>query len=181
MVLNMKSTIATIAILALIGLGVSMAASAANTANVSATVTAELITIVVADGVVDYGILPISTIKNTTTGTNGGADGTQTVTNNSNVIVNLDVKSSDAVGGTQWNLAGSIGADAFTHKFCVTTCNSSPTWIAFNANNTTYVSLATNIAASSGTQDFDLEIGTPSSVSDNTLKTITVTVLATAI
>lgn len=173
----MKSLIASIAILGVVGLAVGVGTQAQE-ASVAATVTAELITISVADGSVDYGILPISTIEDTTV--NGNADGTQTVTNNSNVAADLVTRSSDAVGGVNWNLVGSIGADAFTHRFCVTTCDSTPVWVAFNADNTTNVSMASSVAATSGTQAFDLEIGTPSSVSDNVLKTITVTVLATA-
>lgn len=165
----MKSTIATIAILALIGLGVGMIASAASTADVSATVTAELITITVADGSVDYGILPVNTIKDTVSPSQ-----TQVVTNSGNVDVDLGVKSSDAVGGTDWNLAATNATlDEFTHEFAP----DGSTWTAFNADNTTYVSLATSITT---TQNLDLRIKTPASVTDNILKTITVTVLATA-
>ena len=156
-------------------MGVFAGAGALTTADVSATVTAELITITVADGTVDYGILPINASEDTV-----NLVQTQVVTNAGNVDVDLEVKSSDATGGTAWNLAASAGSDAFTHRFCVTNCDSAPVWTAFNPDNNTVVTMATNIAATSGTQDFDLEIGTPSSVSDNVLKTITVTVLATA-
>jgi len=164
----MKSLIASIAILGVLGLAVGTGTGAAPTADVSATVTAELITISVADGSVEYGIVPIDTLK---------VVQTQVVTNNSNVAVDLDVRSSDAIGGTQWNLAATNAAlNDFTHE-------SSPdgsTWTAFNVDNTTLTSLASNIAASGGTQDLDLRIKTPASVSDNVLKTITVTVVASA-
>ena len=168
----MKSLIASIAILGLVGMVVGVGTQAATTADVSATVTAQLITIAVADGSVDYGILPINTSANTVT-----LGQTQVVTNNSKVNVDLEVKSSDAVGGTQWDLAATNAAlDDFTHE-------SSPdgsTYTAFNVDNATYTSLATNIAATGGTQNLDLRIKTPASVTDNELKTITVTVLATA-
>jgi len=164
----MKSLIASIAILGVLGLAVGTGTGAAPTADVLATVTAELITISVADGSVEYGILPVNELK---------VVQTQVVTNNSNVVVDLDVKSSDAIGGTQWTLATTNAAlDEFTHE-------SSPdgsTWTAFNVDNTTLTSLATNIAATGGTQDLDLRIKTPVSVSDNVEKTITVTVQASA-
>jgi len=167
----MKSLIVSIAILGLIGMMVGAVTLAAETATVSATVTAELITIAVADGSVDYGILPINTSKDTV-----APSQTQVVTNNSNVAVDLEVKSSDAVGGVEWNLAATAAADAFTHEFAP----DGSTWTAFNADNTIYASLTNNVSASGGTQNLDLKIGTPVSVSDNVQKTITVTVLATA-
>ena len=165
----MKSLIASIAILGVAGLAVGTGAGADTTAEVSATVTAELITISVADGSVEYGIVPIDTLKTVQT---------QVVTNNSNVAVDLDVKSSNAIGGTQWTLAATNAAlDEFTHE-------SSPdgsTWTAFNVDNTTLTSLATNVAADGGVQDLDLRIKTPLTVTDNIEKTITVTVQASII
>ena len=165
-----KQLIGLFMVLGLAAMMVGVGVSAATTATVAATVTAELISVSVADGSVDYGILPISTSTTTV-----GLGQTQVVTNGSNVPADLDVKSSDAVGGTAWNLAASAGADAFTHE----SAPDGSTWTAFNVDNDTYTSLATNIAAA-GTQNLDLRIGTPTSVSDNVEKTITVTVLATA-
>ncbi len=167
-----KQLIASICILGLLGMAVGVVATAATTADVSATVTAELISVSVSNGSVTYGILPLNTSKNTVTLTQ-----TQVVTNNSNVAVDLEVKSSDAVGGTQWNLAATNASlDEFTHEFAP----DGSTWTGFNVDNSTYVTLgAGNIAASGGTQNLDLRIKTPTSVTDNVEKTITVTVLAT--
>ncbi|MBZ9572462.1 hypothetical protein KJA15_03970 [Patescibacteria group bacterium] len=168
-----KQFIATICILGLVGMVVGVGVLADGTETVTATVTAELITISLLDGAVDYGILPINDSEDTTP---SGLDDTQVVTNNSNVAVDLGVKSSDAVGGTPWNLVVATGSiDEFTHEFAP----DGSTWATFNVDNTTYTSLTTNVAVN-GTQDLDLRIGTPTSVSDNVLKTITVTVLATA-
>jgi len=170
----MKSLISSITILGVAGMMVFVGAGAVETASVSATVTSELITISVADGSVAYGILPVNTSKDTI----GGPVQTQVVTNDGNVNVNLGVKSSDAVGGTNWNLAATNAAlDEFTHEFAP----DGSTWAAFNMDNATYATLgAGNIAANGGTQNLDLRIKTPASVTDNTEKTITVTVLATA-
>ena len=170
----MKTFIASIAIVSIAGIGVFAAAGAATEGTVNATVTAEVITIAVADGVVAYGILPTNATEDTTA--SGTDDSTQTVTNNSNVAVNLATRSSDAVGGTNWNLAATNASlNAFTHESSPDGTN----WTAFNPDNSTYTTLKTNVAAAA-TQNLDLRIGTPTSVSDNVLKTITVTVLATA-
>ena len=163
----MKSLIASIAILGVAGLAVGTGAGADTTAEVSATVTAELITISVADGSVEYGIVPIDTLKTVQT---------QVVTNDGNVNVNLGVKSSDTVGGTDWNLVAAVGSlDEFTHEYAP----DGSTWVTFNVDNTTYAPLATNVVAG-GTQNLDLRIKTPTSVTDGAEKTITVTVLVTA-
>ena len=125
-----------------------------------------------ADGSVAYGILPVNTNADTVT-----LSDTQVVTNGSNVAANFDVKSSDAVGGAGWNLVAATGSlDEFTHEFAP----DGSTWTAFSVNNATYASLATNVAAGA-TQNLDLRIKTPTSVTDNNVvKTITVTVLVTA-
>jgi len=178
----MKKIIASITMLSLAGMMVVMGVGAATTGDVSATVTAELVSVSVSDGVVGYGILANSTPEDTTA---SGVNNTQVATNAGNVNVDLGIRSSDAVGGTEWNLAGTAAADVFTHDFCTTgsgspdLCDASPTWNAFNVDNTTYSSLAATVAPS-GTQDFDLRIGTPTSSTDNVEKTITVTVQATA-
>ena len=166
----MKSLIISVIILVLVGAAVGVSVQGADTANVSATVTAELITISVADGSVAYGILPVNTSEDTVL-----LGDTQVVTNDGNVDVDLEVRSSDAVGGTEWNLAATNAAlNDFTHEFAP----DGSTWTTFNVVNATYTSLATNVATSTD-QNLDLRIKTPASVSDNVEKTITVTVLAT--
>jgi len=174
MTLNIRSTIATIAILALVGLGVGMGAGAATTSDVSATVTAELISVSVADGTVAFGTLGLNTTEHTATG--GNALETQIATNDGNVTANFGIRSSDAVsGGTNWELAASAGTDAFTHEFSV---DDGSNWVAFNVDNSTYSTLANTVAAS-GTQDFDLRVGTPTASTDSVEHTVTVTVQAT--
>ncbi len=146
---------------------------AATTADVSATVTSQLISVTVADGSVAYGVLNADTNQDTVT-----LSDTQTATNNGNVPENFSIRSSDATsGGTNWNLAASTGTDEFTHEFSI---DSGSNWIAFNVDNITYSSMSSSVAASGGTDNFDLRIKTPVSSTDNDEHTITVTVLATA-
>jgi len=166
----MKKIIAGISVFTL--LAFAFPVQSAGTADVTATVTAELISVSVDDGSVAYGALPLNTSEDTVTLTD-----TQTATNDGNVNVDLGVRSSDAASaGTPWNLAASAGVDAFTHEFST---NSGSTWTDFNADNATYSSIATGVA-STGTQDFDLQVGTPTSSTDTVEHTITVTVQATA-
>jgi len=167
----MKSLIVSITILSLAGMMVVVGVGAAPEANVSATVTAELITISTTDGAVDYGVLPVNTNENTV-----DLSDTQVVTNDGNVNVDLSVKSSDAVGGTDWNLVATVGSlDEFTHEF---SSDDGSTYTGFNVVNATYTSLVADVVPT-GTQNLDLRIKTPTSVTDNVVKTITVTVLAT--
>jgi hypothetical protein len=114
----------------------------------------------------------LSGTKDTTA---SGLNNTQTATNNGNVAEDFSISSSNATGGTQWTISGTaIGSDQYMHKFSI---NAGSTWTAMTTSNT---SLASNIAATSGTRTFDLQILTPSSSTDYTQKTITVTVLAAA-
>jgi len=172
--LDAKSFLASVAVLALVGMAVGVVtAQGTDEASVAATVTAELVTISVANGSVAYGVLPVNTNQDTVT-----LGQTQVVTNDGNVAVDLEVKSSDAVGGTNWDLAATNASlDDFTHEF---SSNDGGAWTLFSTNNDTYTSFAGPIATS-GNQNLDLRIKTPTSVTDTDVeKTITVTVLATA-
>ena len=85
MVLNLKSSIATIAILALIGMGVGMSVGAAD---IIATVTPQNISVSLSATSVDYGVknLSISDGSRTT-----ALSDTFTVTNNGNVVEDFTI------------------------------------------------------------------------------------------
>jgi hypothetical protein len=147
-------------------------AFAASTGVVTSTVTPLNISVAVADGTVSYGTLDLSSTANTTS---GGINDSQTATNDGNVAEDFNIRSTNATGGTAWTISDTaIGPDQYMHQFCITTCDSSPTWTPMTTN---YAALASNIATSNN-QVFDLRIDTPSSSSDYLLKTITVTVQA---
>jgi len=172
----MKSLIATICILGLVGMVAGVAVKADET--VTATVTPQVISVSVSDGSVSYGILSADTNEDTTS---SGVDNTQIATNDGNVPEKFSVKSSDATStGTNWELAASTGTDDFMHEFCTLNCDGSPTWVDFNVDNTTYVTLVDSIAVSAN-QDFDLRIKTPTASTDSLEHSITVTVLAEAL
>lgn len=145
--------------------------SAANEGSVTATVTAQEISLTVADGSVAYGTIVLNSTKDTTS---GGVDDSQTASNIGNVAEDFNIKGAATAA---WTLGATAGANTYTHKFCISTCDTSPTWTALTLNNQ---SLATNVTAASGTQLFDLQIGTPTTTSSYTQQTATVTVQASA-
>lgn len=149
---------------------ISLNVSAATTDSVTATVTAEFISVTVTDGTVAYGSLGTSATQDTTS---GGLDDSQTATNGSNVTADFDISGQDSA---DWTLASSAGSDQYFHKFCTSNCDASPTWTALT---TSYQSLATSVSAS-GTQIFDLQIGTPSTNTSSDQQSVDVTVLASA-
>ncbi len=163
-----------LSVIPIIGAGKVLAAT---TGTVAATITPQNISVSVTDGVVAYGTMDLNSSKDTTS---ASANDTQTATNDGNVAEDFNIRSTDAIGGTPWTLAGSVGANQFTHSFCTSgsgtpdPCDATPTWAAMT---TSYAALGSNIAAS-GTNKFDLKIDTPSSTSDYVQKSITVTIQA---
>lgn len=148
---------------------VAVTVGAADSQNVTATVTVQSISVSVADGNVSYGILAANASKDTT---NSGVDETQTATNDGNVTEVLNIRGDDT---NDWALSGANGTDLYVHKFCITTCDSSPTWTALTTSNQTLnASVAVN-----GTQDFDLQITTPDPSTVFTQQSAVVTVQAT--
>ena len=144
---------------------------AATEVGVSATVTAQLVSVTVSDGSVAYGIVDLTGSKSTI-----DLSDSQTANNNGNVSADLDIKSSDGVGGVDWTLvaaAGLGGSDDFAHQFSI---NSGGDWTDLT---TSYQALATGVAGA-GSQVFDLKILMPTLTTDYVEKTITVTVRASA-
>jgi len=139
---------------------------AATTGDVTATVTVTNIALTVSDAGVAYGTIPVSTTEDTTT---GGVDDSQTATNTGNVEADFNIQGADT---SNWTLSATAGSETYTHKFCTTDCDGSPSWTALT---TSYQDLADSVSAS-GNQVFDLQIGTPTSTTTFTEETATVTV-----
>ena len=164
---NLRVCVIAIALVAGGGLLLGHITRAATTANVNATVTAVNLAISVADGSIAYGSVNLSTA--TTTASNGE---TQVVTNDGSTM-KLNVKSSDATGGTAWTLGTSIGSNIFKHEISTTTGS---TYMTFQATDT-YLTASTSIAAGL-TQNLDFRFTTPSGTTDFVQKSVTVTVQA---
>ncbi|MEK7609681.1 MAG: hypothetical protein AAB470_00990 [Patescibacteria group bacterium] len=125
---------------------------------------------ITSSGSISYGLVDLS---NSTTTLNHGY--TQTVQNDGNTTEKLNVKSSDATGGTAWTLASSIGTNQFKHEFSTTTGS---VWTVMPDSNT-YVTAAPSVAQS-GTASFDFRLTAPSASTDYQQKSITITVQAVA-
>jgi len=169
----MKSFIANVCILGVIGVLIGTKVFAADTAQISATVTVQNISVSVSDGSIDYGTLAPGGSQDTTTNGNGDS---QTATNDGNVNEDFKIKGANVTTGCSWTLSTSAGDEQYSHEFCTTDCDSSPTWTALT---TDYTDLATGVTPS-GTQDFDLKITVPTSTNCDQQATVDVTVQATA-
>jgi hypothetical protein len=121
-------------------------------------------------GTITYGFVSLGTATSTV-----GHGYTQTAQNDGNTTETLNVKSSDATGGTAWTLASSIGTNQFKHEFSTTTGS---VWTVM-PDSATYVTAAPSVAVN-GTVSFDFRLTTPSTTSDYQQKSITITVQAVA-
>ncbi len=132
----------------------------------------------VTDGTVDYGILAVTESNNTFDGTTGNvtpAAEQQTITNDSNVSTNILLRSSDAIGSTDWDLEATAGADQFIHSYDINAAT--PTWTAFPADNSNSTSVVT-LANNGNTATLDLRIDMPTSITYTSVHNITVTAVA---
>jgi len=148
----------------------SLKAGAAETSTVTATVTAQNVSVTVSDNSVTYGTMSLGSSKSTIT-----LSDTQTATNAGNVTSQLNIKGQNSTG---WTLAGTAGSDQYVHKFCTASCSTPPT--NYTALTVNYQTLSASIAAS-GTQNFDLELTVPNSSSTYTQQSVDVIVQAVAL
>jgi len=157
-------------VLAIIALSSLFITNAATTGSVAATVSAQNLSLSVADGTVTYGAIGVGSSKSTVL----------SELNDSQDAVNIGNTNStfNIVGQTSpnWGIGPSAGNEIYAHKFCKTNCDSSPTWTAMSTN---YATLTTNIAVG-GTQNFDLIIFPPTVTANYTSQSVNVTVQVTA-
>ena len=165
---------------------------AAETGEVSCTVSGKLISVSVTDGSVAYGTLDLSTTKNSAlydaiNNANGMTPAqTQTITNTGSVAEDFNMKTSNAIGSTDWTLhATTPGSELFTYAYLVsdTAYAGSAAIGAFTkwATAGSYVADAGgDDVAADGVKYLELEIGMPTLSVDYGEHTITVTVLAVA-
>lgn len=149
--------------------------SAASTDTVAATVTAQIYSVSVTDGTVAFLTVAQDSTQDTTT---SGVDDSQTATNDGSVTAKFNIKATDSTGGSGWTLGGTAGSETYTMKFCTSDCDGTPTWNSVGID-PSYATLAASVV-STGNQVFDLQVGTPSSTTETTEQSITVTVQAVA-
>ena len=141
---------------------------AADTAAVSATVTATNLAVSVSDGSIAFG----SVALNTATTTAGNSD-TQTVTNDGSDAA-LNVKSGNATGGTTWTLGTSPASNVFKLEVSTTTGS---TYMTLQATDT-YLTASSSMT-SLLTQALDFRFTTPTASTDFVQKSLTITVQVT--
>lgn len=146
---------------------------AATTGTVTATVTAQNISLTISTGTVTYGTIALNSSKSTIA---ADLNNTQVVTNNGNVAEDFTIHGSNSAS---WTLDSvNTTQDHYIHQFCPATCSSPPT--NFTALTLSDQALGAGNIAASGTQNFDLRITTPQTSSVTTQQTVTVTVTASA-
>jgi hypothetical protein len=124
---------------------------------------------VTSDGVIQYGNVDLNAASSTV-----GGD-TQTAQNSGSLTQQLNVRSTNALGGNSWLLGSVVGTDQYTHEVSTTTGAS---WVIM-PNSSTYVSADTDVLPS-GTVDFDFRLSAPSGITDFGEKSITIIVQAVA-
>lgn len=144
-------------------------ARAADTGEVAATVTATNLAVSVTDGSIAFG----SVALNTATTTVGSVSDHQTVSNEGSTA-HLNVKSSNATGGTTWTLGMSPGLDIFKLETSTTTGSS---YATFQATDTYLTASSTFATLTDGSLDF--RFTTPNDSSDFVQKALTITVQVT--
>ena len=138
------------------------------------TVGGQLISLTVTDGSVAYGSVDFG-------GTRSTLEllpvATQTVTNTGSVAERIMMKCSDATNGATWVLVPSSDTerpDEFAHQWST---NGGGVWNDFNPGHS-YGMMVPSLAPSN-TQNFDLKIHMPTTITDMLPKSITITVMAT--
>lgn len=153
------------------------AVRAAATDTVNATVTAVIYAVSMDNGDgIAFGNVGQGTTMNSTS-IAGNVDDSTTATNDGSVASKFNIQSTYTTSsGIGWTLADTPGSETYGLDFCITDCDSSPSWIDVGIASS-YVTLAASINATS-TQVFDLQVETPTSTVDINEQTIVVTVQA---
>ena len=174
----MKSLIATICILGMIGMVLGMTAKAAEEATVAATVMVRLLSVSVTDGQVAYGTMEQNATKSTIPVT--GLNDQQTVTNIGNYTEAFNIKGHNSAN---WTLGATAGSDVYVHLFCNGSgatsgpCVNPPT--GYTALTADYATFATSTAVN-GTATLNLQINTPNPSTVFTQQSVNVTLVAIA-
>lgn len=124
--------------------------------------TSDIISIVVSDGSVNFGNVPLNSSKSTV-----DISKMQSVTNNGNVSVNVSIRGEDTV--CPWTLGSSVGPDAYVYEF-----QAAGPWTQIQKTNSL---LKENLGVSES-QNFHLRFWTPTFTSCLDEQTVNVTLVA---
>jgi hypothetical protein len=165
-----KDLIVNSLIVMFVGVVVVAAVVSAATQDITASVRGENVSVTVTDASVDFGILGASTTKTTN---QLSPDDTQFVVNTGNVASVFNVKATSSQPGWDITTDGVLNADnEFDFKWAT---DGGTLWTRFGYD---YGVLATGVAALA-TTNTDLQIITPTTITDYASQSITVTVQVT--
>lgn len=142
---------------------------ATETGTVTATVTAQNIALTVSDGTVTYGTLGVGSSYSTIA---SELNDSQDAVNTGNVTSKFNIKGQNS---GNWTLGANPGNETYSHKFCTSNCDSSPSWTALT---TSYTTLTSSIGVGQ-TQNFDLIVYTPTTTANYSQQQVDVTVQVT--
>ena len=164
-----KKLFAVFAFLPLLAVVLTMRVGAAEEVGVTATVTAQSISVAVTDSDVTYGTVSTSSTRDTTVTEENES---QTAENDGSVSEDFNMKGQNSA---DWGLGTTAGSESYTHKYCNSSdCDGSPSWTAL----TTGYALVYDSVAITGTRIFDLQVGTPTSTSNYGSQSVDITVQA---
>ncbi len=167
----MKSLLASICILGMIGLVTGIEVWAGTTGTITATVTARNISINrTTDGTLTYGTVNLSSSTSTDP---AGINEVQTFNNNGSQAKFSIATAGTTGGATPWTPGASAGSDIFVHSFTTTTV---VTWQILNTANT-YETASSTVDADASLNVY-MKIDMPTASTEYTQKSIVVTVLA---
>jgi len=147
---------------------------AAEESAVTATVTATNLSVSVADATVSYGGLSVGTSATTAINDGDSLDDSQDAVNIGNTDAKFNIRGMNSTPDN-WTLAADPASEIYSHDFCTSSCDASPSWTALTTSNQTFVA---SIGVGS-TQNFDLRIRMPSLTTHYDAQTVSVTVQAT--
>lgn len=185
-----RKILGVVLVLSLVALLLPAAIFADDEGAVTCTVSGQLIALTVEDNSIAFGTLDLSTIKNSaaynvTNNLNGlTLEDTQIITNTGSIAEDFNMKTTNAIGSTNWTLDETPASEKFSYAYNVGgAIYDGSTAITFTkwATADSYVADAGgDDVTASGVKYLELEIGMPTSTVDYAAHTITVTVQAVA-
>lgn len=121
---------------------------------------------VTSDGMVEYGAVASS--RSTL-----DLGDTQSVQNDGTLTANLNIKTSNAIGGIPWVVGLAPGSDVYMHEY---SANGGGAWTLFSSADT-YQTLTIGLAPGNS-QNFDLRLTVPTTTSDTIQKSLSITIQA---
>ncbi len=163
----MLKELTLILFLGLVGVVMHLGVKAAED-TVTATVTAEQVSLSVDPGTISYGTLSVGTTENTV-----GLGQSQAVINTSNVDIDLELKGQTSA---EWGLSDTAAEDVYVHEYCYEDCSGTATWYALG---TGYTAAISTVAAGT-TTPFDFQIHMPSATTASETQNVDVTILCSS-